>query len=61
MADYGSAITTIGLTLLLVYGLTKILEFYGIGIAVYGPYIAFYLFLLLTSYVLPRDYYKLKL
>jgi hypothetical protein len=41
---------------LLVYGLTRILEFYGIGINVYGSYIAFYLFMLISSFILPREY-----
>lgn len=54
-------ITTLGISILVIYGLTRILEFYGIGINVYGSYIAFYFFLLITSFVLPRDYYKLKL
>ena len=54
-------ITILGISLLLVYGLTRILEFYGIGINIYGSYIAFYLFLLITSFVLPRDYAKIKL
>jgi hypothetical protein len=52
-------ITTLGISLLLVYGLTKILDFYGIGINVYGSYIAFYMFLLLTAFVLPRNYRQL--
>lgn len=54
-------ITTLGISILLVYGLTKILEFYGIGINVYGSYIAFYFFILISAFVLPREYYKLKL
>ncbi len=54
-------ITTLGISILLVYGLTRILEFYGIGINIYGSYIAFYFFLLISSFVLPRSYYKLKL
>jgi hypothetical protein len=54
-------ITTLGMAILLVYGVTRILEFYGVGINVYGSYIAFYLFILISSFVLPRDYVKLKL
>ena len=56
-----SIITTLGLSILLVYGLTKILGFYGISINNYGSYIAFYFFLLLSSFILPRQYYKLNL
>lgn len=55
-----SIITTLGIFILLVYGITKILEFYGISISVYGSYISFYAFLLITSFVLPGNYYKLK-
>jgi hypothetical protein len=54
-----SIITTLGISILLVYGFTRILEFYGIGIDVYGSYIAFYFFILISSFVLPRDYVKL--
>lgn len=53
-----STITILGVTLLLVYGTTRILEFYGIGINIYGSYLAFYLFLLLSAFVLPRNYHK---
>jgi len=53
-------VTIIGLAVLLIYSITKILEFFGIGIDTYGSYLAFYLFLLLSYFVLPRDYYKLK-
>jgi branched-subunit amino acid ABC-type transport system permease component len=56
-----SIITTLGISILLVYGITKILDFYGIGINIYGSYIAFYFFLLISSFVLPRQYFKLKL
>jgi hypothetical protein len=56
-----SIITILGITIVLVYGLTKILEFYGIGISVYGSYIAFYFFLLISSFVLPQNYQSIKL
>lgn len=56
-----SIITTLGISILIVYGLTKILEFYGIGINVYGSYIAFYFFILISLFILPRDYPKLYL
>jgi uncharacterized membrane protein (DUF2068 family) len=54
-----SIITTLGVFILLSYGLIKILEFYGIGINVYGSYIAFYAFLVISAIILPREYYKL--
>jgi len=56
-----SIITTLGISILLVYGLTRILEFYGIGINVYGSYIAFYFFILISSFILPRDYPKINI
>jgi hypothetical protein len=52
-------ITTLGISILLIYGFTRILEFYGIGIDVYGSYIVFYFFMLISSFILPRDYVKL--
>lgn len=54
-----SIITTLGISILLVYGFTRILEFYGIGINVYGSYIAFYFFILISAFVLPREYPKI--
>ncbi len=54
-----SIITSLGIALLLVYGLTRILEFYGIGINVYGSYIAFYMFILISTFVLSRQYPKI--
>jgi hypothetical protein len=55
-----SSITTFGIALLLMYGLTKILEFYGVGISSYGSYIAFYIFILISMYILPNNYYSIK-
>jgi hypothetical protein len=52
-------ITTLGIFILLVYGLTKIMEFYGININVYGSYISFYFFILISAFILPREYPKI--
>ncbi len=52
-------VTIIGLALLLIYAITKILDFFGIGIDVYGSYLAFYIFLLLSYFVLPRENFKI--
>jgi branched-subunit amino acid ABC-type transport system permease component len=54
-----SIITILGLSGLLVYGITRVLEFYGVGINVYGSYIAFYYFIIISSLVLPRNYPKI--
>jgi hypothetical protein len=55
-----SIITSLGIFILLVYGLSKILEFYGIGINIYGSYIAFYAFLLISVFILPLQYSRQK-
>ena len=46
-------ISVLGVTILLIYGITKMLEFYGIGVNMYGSYLSFYLFLLISSFILP--------
>ena len=56
--DTSTIITSIGLAIIFIYGLTVILNFYGVNIEIYGPYISFYTFLLVCSFILPR-YYKL--
>jgi hypothetical protein len=55
-----SLITGLGILILLTYGSIKILDFYGISINVYGSYLAFYIFLLLSYYVLPKYYTQIK-
>ena len=52
----GSVITGIGAMIILVYGIMKILEFYGVGIDKYGSYLAFYVFLFISSYIIPIKY-----
>ena len=56
-----SIITTLGISIILIYGLTKIFEFFGMGIDVYGSYLSFYVFLLISSFILPREYPKITL
>jgi hypothetical protein len=51
-----SIITILGISILLFYGIIKILEFYGVGINVYGSYVAFYIFILISILVLPNKY-----
>jgi hypothetical protein len=52
-------ITTLGVSIIIIYGIIKLLDFYGIGINVYGSYIAFYVFIVLSSFILPREYPKI--
>ena len=47
-----SKITILGVSILLIYGLSRILEFYGMGINMYGSYVVFYVFVLISSFVL---------
>jgi len=49
-------ITTIGITVILFYSITQVLNFYGIGQEVYGHYLGFYIFLLISYFVLPTSY-----
>lgn len=56
--DSSTIVTLVGFSFLFIYGLTKILDFYGINTSIYGPYVSFYLFLLLTYFVIKPDYYK---
>lgn len=55
----GSTITNIGLSIILLYSITQILQFYGVGVNVYGSYISFYVFLYLSTFILPKEYPKL--
>ena len=50
-----SKITVFGLTLLIIYTITKILNFYGIGPDKYGSYLVFYIFLLICANVLNTE------
>jgi hypothetical protein len=54
--ETGKAITGIGTMIILVYAISRILEFYGIGIDKYGSYLAFYIFLFISSYIIPTKY-----
>lgn len=49
----------LGFIFLLYYAFTQIFNFYGIGSDVYGMYFSFYLFLYLTTLILPSDYAKI--
>jgi hypothetical protein len=46
----------LGSAFLITFCITQILKFYGVGINVYGSYVAFYAFLLISVYVLPTSY-----
>ena len=49
-------ITIIGISLLFFYCLIQILNFYGIDTNTYGVYISFYIFIIISSLILPKSY-----
>ena len=51
-------ITLLGVSLIFLYSLTQILKFYGIGEEVYGYYVIFYAFMLVSILILPNEYPK---
>ena len=54
-----SKVTIFGFTVLFIYSTTKILNFYGIGVDKYGPYLMFYVFLLLCVNVFNAEHPKM--
>jgi hypothetical protein len=58
--SFGKTITIIGFSLLFIYIITQILNFYGIGQDSYGIYLGFFLFMLLSMAVLPKQDKTLK-
>jgi hypothetical protein len=54
LPDSLSGITVFGITVLILYAITKILNFYDIGSNVYGSYLTFYIFLLILIYNTPK-------
>jgi hypothetical protein len=51
-----SIITGIGISVIALFSIPKILNFYGITIETYGPYLAFFIFIVLSSFILPRNF-----
>ena len=52
-------ITLIGISIIIFYSLTQVLNFYGIGEDTYGVYMLFYIFIILCILILPNDYPKI--
>jgi hypothetical protein len=55
-SDKTTMFTNVMIVLIILYCITKILEFYGINSDTYGVYLTFYLFLYLASFALPTNY-----
>lgn len=51
-------ITVLGLTVIFLYCLIQILQFYGVSPSTYLVYVYFFIFILVTFFVLPTDYPK---
>jgi len=49
-----NAITLIGFSIIFFYSIIQILKFYGVGEDVYGVYILFYIFIIISILVLPN-------
>jgi hypothetical protein len=51
-------ITLLGISILIFYSLIQILKFYGVGSDVYGIYLYFYIFIIISILILPNQYPK---
>ena len=56
MMSLSNLITLIGISIILFYSVTKILDFYGIGVDVYGVYVLFYVLIMICILILPSNY-----
>jgi hypothetical protein len=53
---YMESITLLGLSIIILYVLSQILKFFGIDQETYAPYFLFFIFLVITTFVLPKNY-----
>jgi len=49
-------ITVIGISIVFFYSLTQILNFYGVSQEIYGVYVMFYIFMVISILILPNGY-----
>lgn len=54
-----SNITIIGISTIIFYSLIQVLKFYSVGEEVYGYYLLFYAFMILSVMILPNSYPKI--
>jgi hypothetical protein len=52
-------ITILGVSVIFFYSLIQILKFYGVDPEIYNIYIYFYVFIIISIFILPNDYPKL--
>lgn len=50
-----SMITTVGIVCIILYSIVTILNLYGFKLSDYGIYLSFYVFLFISSFILPRQ------
>jgi len=53
-----NTITLLSISVLLFYSLIQILKFYNIGPDIYGIYLYFYVFMIISLLILPNQYPK---
>ena len=58
-SQYITFIASVSIILILAYIIITISQFYGIDTSGYGVYIAFYLFIFISSLILPLDNTKI--
>lgn len=51
-----NTITLLGISIIFIYCITQILNFYGITISTYGIYLVFFAFMILSTIILPHSY-----
>lgn len=51
-------ITLLGIALIFIYSLIQILQFYGVSPEDYLIYIYFFIFIIISIFILPNDYPK---
>ena len=54
-----NTIALLGFTIIFFYCLSQIFGFFGVGQDVYGVYVLFYIFLIICTLILPKEYPKL--
>jgi hypothetical protein len=51
-----NTITLIGFSIIFLYSLIQIFKFYGVEQEIYGVYLMFYIFIIVSILVLPNNY-----
>lgn len=53
--SFGNIITILGVSTIFFYSIIQVLKFYGIGEEVYGYYLIFYVFMIISIIILPNS------